>query len=275
MSSQKDPDSAPPPGPVTPASPDKAPPGPVTPASPEKTPTGPDTTGTHEVMFQGKVQLYTCGISETTFMDFSDTALRQVYATCWIDGERGKSAHVEFPVKGMPGQFQLSLPFRDGDPEWVKVQLSMRMRDEETNNRRTAELCMSHADMTPMLRGEVDAFRMPNQFNEGTYADVALLIPNAAEFRNHPTSAQDMSKPLLTLSPSKLAGMVDHNKDMRKLSAAVTDVLHKNDGKAPPGGEPFLDGMSRLPRALLALSLLLGTPAYVFFCPAAGRMGGA
>ena len=244
------------------------------PSGPAKAPQTATDGDVHEVKFQGKVQLYTCGISETTFVDFSDTSLRQVYATCWIDGRRGKSAHVAFPVKGMPGQFELTLPLREGDPEWVKIQLTMRMRDEETNNRRTAELCMSHALLAPMLRGEVDAFRMPNQFNEGTYADVALLVPNAADFRNHPSSSQDMSKPLLTFKPSKLADMVSHNKDMHTLSASVTDVLHKNDCKAPPGGEPFLDGMSRLPRMLLALSLCLGTPAYVFICPAAGRTGG-
>jgi len=196
------------------------------------------------------VQLFTGGMPEGSFVDFSDNGTHPVFACCWIDGKRGASAYVSFPSDGGPGVFRLSLGLRDGDPAKLKVQMSMRMRDDETGNRRTIPLCCSCASLEPMLRGEADKFQMPDQFHEDRFARVEMRIANAHEFTANP----------LQLRASALERIPEHNKCVTGISEFIAANNAKNETKFAKGTEGMSDGSSRY--FLILLSLMLGTPAY-------------
>lgn len=209
------------------------------------------------VHFEGSLELFTSTMPESSFVDFSDAGTHPVYVCCWIDGQRGETAHVSFPPgKGM-GVFKLCLPFRDGDFDKLKVQASMRMRDDETGNRRTVPLCSSCAYIQPMLRGETDEFQMPDEFIDGSYARIRMSISNVGEFQKQP----------LQLVASNLDRLQQLNAGVKRISAHIADNTAKNGMVFTKDGEQMKDGVTRYPVILVAFSLLLGTPAYVFLLP--------
>jgi hypothetical protein len=199
----------------------------------------------YTLMFKGVVRIYTFGMPEDSIVNLSDSGFFPTYVTCWIDGERGKSAHVSFADRNSPGTFELELDFRDGDPDRLKLELCMRMQDPESHNRRSAELCTSYALMRPMLAGENDAFEVPNTFVNGNSVQICMCIKNATDFRNHPKSASDTSKPLLTLVESKLGLIETFNAQVNMISAQINTNNGQNHTKMPPGGDAFKDGITR------------------------------
>lgn len=211
----------------------------------------------HTVRFQGKIRVFTCGLPEESLVDLSENGTHHMYATCWIDGSRGKSSHVAFPSQAnvgesaqgpetMFGTFALELDYRDaGDSNAVKIQFCIRMLDPDSHNRRSAEICMGHAWADKMLQGETDRFRVANQFTEGNYIDVEMLAVNARDYRNHSSNAGVMSRPLITFSPSKLAQLAEGNQDMRQLTDDMVSVLKKNHAVLPDEAEGFVPGLTR------------------------------
>jgi hypothetical protein len=177
-------------------------------------------------------------------VDFSDSGSHPVFACCWIDGSRGATAHVAFPVTG-PGVFKLSLPFRDDDPDKVKIQVSMRMQDDSSHNRRTVPLCTSCACMRTMLAGDLDEFRVLDTNITGNYAVVSMRITNHVEFMGRP----------LRLRASALEQIPAFNESVRAVGAAIDANNAKNKTVFVKGTSQMKDGMSRL-----ALSLPLSTP---------------
>jgi hypothetical protein len=177
--------------------------------------------------------MFTYGMPAKSLMRLSDASQSQVYVTAWIDGHRGKSAHVSFDTGS--GLFQFSLPFRRGDPDLLKLQFCIRMRDQSTNNKRSMELYTTCARMDVMLQGKTDRFRTRNQFSPSNYGDVELSIVHEADLTS------------LQLRPSKLNLMSRANDMADSLSKRVVQTLMKNDGKAPPGGTPYLEGITSRP----------------------------
>lgn len=216
----------------------------------------------HTVRFQADVRVFTCGLPEDTIVDLTASGTHHMYATCWIDGERGRSAHVVFPEatgSQHSGTFTLDLPYREsGDSNALKIQFCMRMLDTDSHNRRSAEICMGHAWADKMLAGETDRFRVANQFTDGNYINVEMRALNASDFRNHSGQASD-NKPLLTFSATKLALLAQGNEDMELVTKEMKGVLKKNSAGVPDDGAGFMEGMTRF---LLFFSLCLGTPAY-------------
>lgn len=216
------------------------------------------------VHFSGTVKLSYMGLPMETMLDLSEHGTGHAFVTAWVDRSRSQSAHVKFqddsmesqPGKGRKaradkakvmqnGSFQFSMPLCHQDPDRLKLQFCLRMRDQETNNRRSMELCMSYADMKVMLQGKTDTFRIVNQFDQLIAADVSLSITNAEDFRNHPSSASDCSKPYLTLVASKLRLLESVNKDAEDLSVYMQKTLDKNRCVMPPGGAAFQMGLTR------------------------------
>lgn len=191
--------------------------------------------------------MFTYGMPTKSLMQLSDRSQSQVYVTAWIDGERSKSAHVSFHSSKSQGHFQLSLPFRQGDPDLLKLQFCVRMRDQATNNKRSMEVYTTCARMQEMLEGRVDRFRTKNQFSPSIYADVEISILNATDFRNHPDSANCTNKPLLRLERSKLNRLAHVNDLCDNLSKQVIRTLKNNQASAPPGGAPYLEGITSRP----------------------------
>ena len=255
MSDLKPYDNAPPPGPDALPGPD-TPPGPVTPEAPDMT------KGSLEyrlVCFEGTVHLFTAQMPESSFVDFSVTGTHHVFACCWIDGKRGASSFVTFPSRGGPGEFSFDLLFRDNDPDLVKVQFLMRMQDPGTGIRRTVHLCCGCADMQAMLsRQETDNFKLVNQFMEGDYARVSMRVANAHEFGDR----------ALLLRPSALKNLPAFNAGVESVGKSIAGNVKNNHTEFSRGSQDMADGKSRsLPRLLLFVALLLGTPAYVFMLP--------
>lgn len=211
--------------------------------------------GEHTLEFSGSVELVTLGMPMNTLTDLSDQAPSQVFVTAWIDGNRGKSAHVSFNSSDQEtpstnqGNFRFSLPFRQGDPDCLKMQFCIRMRDTETNNKRSAELYMSYADMNTMLKGHTDRFKVRNQFSTGTLGTVQLRISNADRFRNYtcgnPNDACD--GPFLHLSKSKIRMIQQMNKLSQQLSKRMQVNVDRNKCQMPPGGAVFIEGLTSRP----------------------------
>jgi hypothetical protein len=107
------------------------------------------------------------------------------------------------------------------------------------------ETGLSYAEMDKMLQGELDRFRIVNQFDENITADVTLSVSNATDFRNHPRSANDCGKPYLTLSSSHLTQLKAVNQDAEGLSCYIGRIIKKNGCAMPPGGAPFQLGLTR------------------------------
>lgn len=183
--------------------------------------------------FEGVVQLFTSNMPENSFVDFSDGGGRPVFACCWIDKSRGESARVVFPACG-PGVFRLALPFRDDDPAKVKLQVSMRMQDEGSHNRRTVPLCTSCACMNTMLRGGLDEFRVLDENVTGNYAVVSMRILNHAEFMGRP----------LRLRPSALEQIPALNAMIRAVGQSIKENNQKNNTVFRDGAEQMKEGFS-------------------------------
>lgn len=193
--------------------------------------------------------MFTYGMPSQSLMHLSDVSETQVYVTAWLNSSVGKSAHVAFDASegGGKGVFAFSIPCRRDDPDLLKLQFCVRMRDECTNNKRSMEIYTTCARMNHMLAGNVDKFRARNQFSPSNYGDVHLRITNATDFRNHPQSEHDTSKPMLMLSPSKLNLLSKSNEMCDKLSKQVVATLAKNNAQSPPGGGGFLEGLTSRP----------------------------
>lgn len=220
----------------------------------------------HMLCFQGCVIPYTNGIEDRRIEKYEDDGQHHVYVVAWANGGLATCAHVQFNQTDsgdMGGDFEFSLPFCDGDPNALKIQVCMRMRDEESNNRRTAELYMGYANLNKMLEGQEDCFGLRNQFVETKTARISISIKNAKSFRNHLSLRNNPAKPLLQLKRSAVFDVPRVNKDMEAVSKYVNGVLGRNQAKMPPGGEGFRDGITRYPQLLVFVSLFLATPAYV------------
>ena len=228
------------------------PPGPA-PSNPPPQPVGP---GARTVQFEGSVQLFVSDMPESSFVDLTDAGNHPVFACCWIDGTCGKTAHVQFPAGSGVGVFRVDLAMRDGDSDKVKVQLSMRMLDPETGNRRTVPLTTSCACVSTMLTGECDLFKMPDQFVQGNFVNVSMRILNHADFKDQP----------LRLRSSALGKISEFNKHVKRVSDAIEANNKLNETQFPRGTSSMRSGDSRctylLPTPLLVLALALGTPAY-------------
>ena len=209
------------------------------------------------VRFEGTVQLFTGGMPESSFVDFSETGGHPVFACCWVDRDRATSTRVVFPVGGGPGVFHVDLDYRDEDTDKVKVIISMRMRDDDSGNRRTVPLCSSCAQMTPMLSGESDDFKMLDQVYDSSYARVGMRILNLNDFEKQP----------LRLRASSLDLIPVFNRKIHELTSVIAENNMKNSTKFVQGGASMQSGESRyaLPHpAVLFMLLFLGTPAHAF-----------
>lgn len=242
----------PPPGPSQPPSTPPVVPGPGAPSG---------VTGSERLVhFEGSVQLFTSTMPESSFVDFSDAGNHLVFVGCWIDGTRGDTTHVTFQAGGGVGTFKMSLPFREDDYDKLKIQVSMRMRDDGSKNRRTVPLCSSCAYMQTMLSGGADEFQMPDEFIEGNYARVSMSITNVGDFQKQP----------LRLRASSLDRLPVMNASIDRIGASIADDSVKNNLSYKNGGVQMKDGGTRCLKhsyVTVFISLMLGVPAYVFLLP--------
>ena len=217
------------------------------------------------VHFEGSVQLFTSTMPESSFVDFSDAGNHLVFVGCWIDGTRGDTTHVTFVSGGGVGTFKISLPFRENDYDKLKIQVSMRMRDDGSKNRRTVPLCSSCAYMQPMLSGGTDEFQMPDEFIEGSYARVSMSITNVGDFEKQP----------LQLKVSNLDRIHVMNASIDKIEASIEADSSRNNMVYANGGGNMKNGKTRyhLPFPVMFFSLMLGIPAYVFLLSPAAATG--
>ena len=222
---------------------------------------------TARVCFEGTLSLSVCNIPVNSLVDLTAKGTHTVYLCSWLNGQQGKSCDVLFSPDGKGvGTFRFDLDCRIDDFDALKVQATMRMRDQETSNLRTVPLCSSYACMNTMLCGEEDAFRMRHPFVSGEFGDIAIRISNAKDFRNHPASVSMDSKPLFALKASNIGRIVELNKMFAEVSGGIQQNIRDSKAKIPRGVGTMVDGLSRYtppPPAVLFLSLMLGTPAYI------------
>jgi hypothetical protein len=228
----------------------------------------------YPLQLKGTVRLYTCNLPVDTFVDLSDPNDHQAYAYCWIDSERGNGGHVTYSSPSASGDFHLRINLRQSDPDLLKLQVCMWLRDKSTNNFRTVTVSLSAADLTKLLNGEEQQVVMYDQFIPGNFCDVMLRAVNASDYANFHGADKNKNslsqKPLIRLSPSALRSIPELNQEFKQLSEAFCKSLASQNIQIPAGGEPFRIGVTRsppIPTPLLFLSLMLGTPAHVLFFP--------
>jgi hypothetical protein len=215
----------------------------------------------YPITLEGTVRPYVCNIPDDQVLCLSGPDCHvQVFLVAWMDKHRGELAHVAFPASGA-GNFTLGMHLHDQDSRHLKIQVCMRIRDQESNNVRTTTLAVSATDLTPLLQGTADSFRMYDQFTEGNYVDITLRVKNALDYANHPESPS--SNPRITFGPSALDHIATLNNSMGLVSEHIMNNLCTNTVCMPPGTTPFKRGMTRCPPPFVFLSLFLGTPAYV------------
>lgn len=268
--------------------------------------------GMHPIQIEGKATLYVSGMPEK-IIETCEGELpgMKMFMYGWIDSERGASGRVSFPASDsenpaprnerslerkprpydddMPkegdgcadqdngtGTFMLSLNVRDGDPKYLKLQASVRVRDPESRNKRNFNVAVSCADLTRMLQGQEETFIMTDQFMPGNYVDVSMRVTNACEYRNHLSHADDMEKPLITFGPSALDKIAAWNAIVERVSNELVQNLQKNQITMSAGTEAFRDGITwyvRLrcynPRTPLCVF------DWLFFARTVGNSGGA
>lgn len=191
---------------------------------------------------------------------------KQYFVYAWTDKHNGQSAHATGPFDDDGADFGMQMSLQQQASHQLKVQVSIRAKDQESKNERTFTVGASCSDLNKLLSGEEDTFRMKDFFMEGNYVRISLRIANARDYRNHPDSSQDLSKPLIVLGPSALDKIEACNKVMERISDDINKNMALNHMVMAPGVENFRAGLTRSgpARAVLALSLMLGTPAYVF-----------
>lgn len=206
------------------------------------------------------------------------SAPKQVFMYAWFDKDNGASAHVAAPFDGDGGRFKLQMFIHDGINPSLKLHASVRTRDQESNNIRTFTLAVSSSKLEHLLSGCEDSFSMQDQFMPGNFVQVSLRIVNAEDFRNHPSSASNTSKPLIRMGVSALDKIEASNQIMQRISNELQKSIKQNQMVMAPGVADFQQGLTRwnappLPLPVLFLSLMLGTPAYVFSLNDASQPG--
>ena len=240
----------------------------------------------YPLQISGRARTFVSRMPIDALQDLSDNGGSgiTVFMYCWIDHERGQGGHVHFvpcdiagdssvhnnPAFGSHnGEFSLSLPIRDKDPDLLKLMGCMRMKDQETRNTRTVTLATSAVQLDRLLMGEEQCVTMYDQFCPSNYTEVVLKASNATEFANHASHASSMHDggqfeglPYINFCKSHLWSMGLCDDEINNVTNSIQEKIMKYGMQAPPGGDEFTYGQTRFEKALLFLSLCLGTPAY-------------
>lgn len=261
----------------------------------------------YPVKLVGRARTFASRLPLEAFTDLSNNSSTRVYMYCWIDSERGQGARVNyvspdiagscgssFPVgRGLKadnvkgrgqlaheGEFSMTIHVRDNDPDLLKIMGCIRMKDDESDNTRTATLASSAVQLDRLLMGEEQYHTMYSQFDPGNYTEFVIRAVNAGDYANSDHGAQT-SHPFIKLSPSSLWNIDVFQEAASGVSESM-EAKRKMFRINPPNGlEALLEGETRcvkshppLPSCMLFLSLLLGTPAYAlapFLASPAGK----
>lgn len=216
------------------------------------------------------MSLFVDGLPEDLVMASGGTIPgMKLFMYAWIDNERGASGHVSFPAHMSPddcasiaggdgkakhnppgngeklkGQFRLSTELCSGDSHLLKVQCCVRLKDPVSRNKRTFTVAVSCADLDKLLSGEEEEFDLKDSFDSNDYVIVSMRMSNASDFRNHPSSADDMSKPLLKLGASALDRIEEWDKVVQRISDGFIANVKKNKMNFTPGVSVFMGGIT-------------------------------
>jgi len=186
------------------------------------------------VQFSGRIELFTNGMPDTSFIDLSTGSSHPVFVHSWIDQQRSEVSQVYFSG-GSQGYFQVAHKYRDGDNDLLKMQITMLFKDPETRNRRTVPLCTSAAFVSRMLDGEADSFQSLDEFVQGDCTRVSMQIVNR----------EDLSSSPLRLVSSSLHRIPELNSVVTRVSKSIAANVQMNKTVFPPGTESMQDGVSR------------------------------
>jgi hypothetical protein len=225
----------------------------------------------YTVEIEGQMSLFVDDLPNDLVMASGGTIPgMKLFMYAWVDNERGASGHVSFPTNLSPGdgcesstasagggnntdsssdgkfqgRFRLSIDVRDGDSHLLKVQCCVRLKDPASRNKRTFTVAVSCADLEKLLCGEEDQFVMKDSFDPNDYVVVSMRASNAADFRNHPSSAHDMGKPLLKLGPSALDRIAEWDKVVQRVSDSFVSNAKQNNMGYMPGVALFMRGIT-------------------------------
>lgn len=236
---------------------------------------------------EGKMRTFVGRMPVEALVDISDGSDISVFLYCWASPGRGQGGRAHYapcdiatnlgaPAPSHTGDFKLVLNLRQGDPDLLKLTACIRMKDVQTSSKRTATLAASAVQLDRLLAGEELSATMYDQFIVGNYTEVVIKASNASDYANFRGGVGDglTSLPLISLSRSRLWDIDKSDQEVVGVSNNIQQAMAAHGVQHSPGGNQFSSGMTRYPKALLFLSLFLGTPAYVL-CPFVQRGGAA
>ena len=250
--------------------------------------------GSYPLRLVGRARTFASRLPVEAFTDLSSSSSTRVYMYCWIDSERGQGAHVNYvPLdiagaygranalqavgatnsRGDPlaheGEFTMTLFVQDNDPDLLKIMGCIRMKDDQSNNTRTATLAASAVQLDRLLMGEEQYHTMASPFDPGNYTEFVIRAANASDYANSENNPEVSAKVHIKLSRSKLWNMPQYREGMQKVQENMGAKMEACMVKPAEGGASFLDGETRydppskVHSLVMFLTLFLGTPGYV------------
>lgn len=257
----------------------------------------------YPINIEGQALTFIGRLPAHAMADLSDPSNYHVYIYSWIDSERGQGCRVHYKPCDIAsceeaggeesqkhnGSFSMTLFVRDGDPDLLKVMACFRMKDDETNNKRTTTLATSAISLEQLLQTGEQRQTMYSQFDIGNYVEVVLRVTNTHDYANSALTTRCSKKglnestsqlPFIRFERSALWDIESMDADVQNVSNSMRGSMRKYAMKDPPGGASFRFGETRyvccdrptppsspylLPTPLLFLCLCLGTPACSLF----------
>lgn len=238
---------------------------------------------------EGRMRTFVGRMPVEALVDISDASDISVFLYCWASPGRGQGGRAHYAPCDIAtnvgaespshtGEFKLVLNLRQGDPDLLKVTACIRMKDVQTVSKRTATLAASAVQLDRLLAGEELSLTMYDQFIAGNYTEMVIRVSNASDYANFKGGVgvgNGLSPlPLITLSRSRLWDIATSDQEVVGVSNNIQQAMAAHGVQPTPGGGQFASGLTRCPKALLFISLFLGTPAYVL-CPFVQRGGAA
>lgn len=254
-------------------------------------------TGMHCLNLEGQCRTFLMGLPADAMRDFSDRSRSHFFLYAWLDAERGWGAQVHYQPGGGDtgaklsdspgdavehfGDFRMSIHVLPEEVDLLKVMCCVRMKDDESNNTRTSVVCTGAVRLNNLFMGVEENVDLSSVFDMGTTTKLCIRATNSGDFANSKMSispTEALPLPLIKFRPSLLWRMNELQDHLKETCDTLQLKMDKFKVEAPFRAQSFVEGRTRclplpsscvpsppsLPQWLLAFSLCLGTPAYVF-----------
>ena len=221
---------------------------------------------TYPICIEGVAKFFTSGFPESILMDTANFPVNtKFFISSWLDKDRGDGQEANYKNKSTGASFTLNTNVKDTETDLLKLQASMRILDDSTNNRRTITFATGAAFLPALLEGKVIQTVLRDVFSPTDRVEISMMVSNAHEFTNcttisphFGTSSQRNSKrgqvlgseagsgkkPTITFLKSPLWSISKFNEEVNRMADGVSSNMKANNTVIPPGGDGFVQGLT-------------------------------